>query len=66
MESHIRTIVKSITWRAIAIIVAFFVAYSFTKKPIESGGIAIVVNLINMIGYYIHERVWNRINFGRK
>ncbi len=66
MESHKRTIIKSITWRIIAIIVAFIVAYAFTRKPVESGGIAITANLINMIIYYIHERIWNKINFGRR
>lgn len=66
MESHSRTLMKSITWRIIAVIVAFIVAYAFTRKPLESGGIAIVANLINMIIYYIHERIWNKISFGRK
>jgi uncharacterized membrane protein len=66
MESHTRTLIKSITWRIIAVIVAFVVAYAFTHKPVESGGIAITANIINMIAYYIHERVWNKINFGRK
>lgn len=66
IESHKRTLVKSITWRFIAVIVAFIVAYFFTKKPVESSIMAIVINLINMVAYYIHERIWNKINFGRK
>ncbi|MFH0831523.1 MAG: DUF2061 domain-containing protein [archaeon] len=66
MDSHRRTLMKSITWRVIALFVAYFVAYAFTSKPLESGSIAITVNLINMVGYYFHERVWNKINYGRK
>lgn len=66
MEGHKRTLAKSVTWRVFAIIVAFVVAYAFTKKPVESGGIAIVVNLINIVAYYFHERIWNGVNFGRR
>ena len=66
MESHARTIFKSVTWRIIAVIVAFIVAYAFTRNPLESGGIAITANLINMVAYYIHERLWNRVKFGRR
>lgn len=66
MESHKRSLLKSITWRIIAVIVTFIVIYAFTHKLLESGGIAITANVINMIAYYIHERMWNRINFGRK
>lgn len=57
---------KSITWRIIAVIVTFIAAYAFTRKPLESGWIAITVNAINMIIYFIHERIWNKISFGRK
>jgi len=66
MESHKRSLLKSITWRVIAFSVTFLIVYLFIKKPLEAGGIAVITNLINIIAYYIHERIWNKINFGRK
>ena len=66
MESHKRSLLKSITWRVIAFSVTFLIVYLFIKKPLEAGGIAVITNLINIIAYYIHERIWIKINFGRK
>lgn len=56
MESHKRSIVKSITWRIIAtLIAAYWVGFS----------IAILMNIVQTIAYYIHERVWVHIKWGR-
>lgn len=57
METHKRSIVKSITWRIIAtLIAAYWVGFQ----------IAILMNIVQTIAYYIHERVWVRINWGRQ
>lgn len=66
MESHKRSLAKSITWRIIALTNSFFVAYIFTGNAVTSGGIALSANIIAIILYYSHERMWNKINFGRK
>lgn len=66
METHKRSIVKSITFRIIAIIITFFVVWIFTKDPFLSGGITLLENLIKMIVYYFHERIWNNISWGLK
>ncbi len=57
METHKRSIVKSITWRAIAtLIAAYWVGFE----------IAILMNIVQTIAYYIHERLWVHINWGRQ
>ncbi len=65
MERHKRTIAKTITWRITAFILTFIVIYLWTGKLAESTGIAAILNSIKMIGYYIHERIWNKTDFGR-
>ena len=56
METKTRSIVKAITWRIIATLIAmYWVGFQA----------AIVLNIIQTIAYYFHERVWVHINWGR-
>ncbi len=66
MESHRRSIVKTISWRIIATLVTFLVAYLLTKEAVLSISISFGDALIKMGAFYSHERLWNRIGFGRK
>jgi len=66
VESHRRSIAKAISWRIIATLVTFLVAYLFTKEVVLSMGIGFADAVIKILGYYGHERLWNRIGFGRK
>jgi uncharacterized membrane protein len=56
METQLRTTVKTIIWRLICILV---LAY-WTGL----GG-SILINIFFMTLYYIHERIWLRISWGR-
>ena len=66
MESHRRSIVKAISWRIIATLVTFLVAYLFTKEAVLAMGIGFGDAIIKIGAYYSHERLWNRISFGRR
>ncbi len=66
MESHKRSIAKAITWRVIATLVTFIVAYWFTREVVLSMGIGFGDAIIKAFTYYFHERLWNRIGFGRE
>lgn len=55
-ETHSRTIVKSITWRIIAtLIAAYWVGFQ----------IAIIMNIVQTVAYYFHERSWIKIKWGK-
>jgi uncharacterized membrane protein len=55
-ETHTRTWTKAITWRVIAtLLAALFVDIS----------LAIALNIIQTVAYYVHERVWLKISWGR-
>ena len=64
METHKRSIVKSITFRIIATIITFVVVWAFTKDPYISTGVSIAENLVKMLAYYIHERAWQKSTWG--
>lgn len=65
MEHPKRTLVKTITWRIIALVTTITVVYIYSGDIHESLVVGIGANFIKMFLYYIHERVWNRVHFGR-
>lgn len=65
VETHKRSIVKAITWRLIAVIITTTVVYLYTKEIVLSVSIGAIDTLIKLISYYLHERMWNRLKFGR-
>lgn len=65
MERHSRTITKTLTWRVIATLTTILVVYIIDKDVKSSLVIGVSANLIKLFLYYLHERLWNRIKFGR-
>lgn len=61
MKSRKRSIVKTISWRIICLITGFLVTWLMMGDIIISGAVAIVLNSVNTVLYYIHERSWNRL-----
>ncbi len=54
------------SWRVIATLVTFVVAYLITKEAVLAIGIGLADALIKIGVFYSHERLWNRLSFGRK
>lgn len=65
MEQPKRTLVKTITWRIIALATTIVVVYIYSGDAKESLIVGFGANALKMVFYYMHERVWNRIDFGR-
>ena len=65
-EKHSRSVVKALSWRVTGTLDTILVSYLITgtmKMALSIG----FVELFTKIGlYYFHERVWNRISFGRE
>jgi len=68
-DRPIKSIVKTITWRLIASATTFGLAYLFFHKDPyaaqKATGIAIAEAFIKMMLYFFHERLWERIRWGR-
>ncbi|MEW6302255.1 MAG: DUF2061 domain-containing protein [Verrucomicrobiota bacterium] len=64
-EHHSRSFLKAISWRITGTVDTIIVSYLVTGKV----GMALSIGFVELftkIGlYYVHERVWNRISFGR-
>lgn len=65
MDHIHRSLVKAITWRIIGILITFIFVYIYTGNIKESLIIGLGANCVKMFLYYIHERIWNRVKFGR-
>ncbi len=66
MESHKRSIAKSITWRIGGVCVTTAIAFIVTGKIETAAAIGAFDTLFKLGAYYAHERMWEKINFGRK
>ena len=57
-DSHIRPIIKAVSWRILAMIITGAVIYVYTGEIKKSGEISVVAGLILTFVYYLHERFW--------
>jgi uncharacterized membrane protein len=61
-----RSFVKALTWRTTGTLDTFIISLLITKKPFIAASIASVEVLTKIVLYYFHERIWNRVSWGRK
>jgi len=66
IDSHKRSWFKAISWRVVAFFILGGVSWMFTRNWTQTTWIAIVYACIQLVLYYVHERVWERLNWGRK
>jgi uncharacterized membrane protein len=65
METSVRSIVKAVSYRLLGSSVTGLILFVITGKGTVSvlGGVADMVLKIG--AYFVHERIWDRIQFGR-
>ena len=63
-ETLRRSVVKTISYRAAILILDFTSVYIFTGKIKIAVGFMVVSNIYTTIGYFIHERIWDKIKWG--
>jgi len=66
MESRKRSLVKAVSYRIWVTAVAFLIAYWATESIEKSIEVIVLYLMGSMVIYYIHERIWDRIKWGRK
>jgi uncharacterized membrane protein len=66
MDSHIRSIVKSLSWRMGGLVVTLVVAYAITRQAALAASIGVADTVVKLFAYYIHERAWLKIRFGQR
>lgn len=63
IETKIRTTYKAISWRMLAVINSWAIlSLSLTDSNLLN---AIYMNITGFFVFYIFERIWSKINYGR-
>lgn len=65
METSRRTLVKGLTWQLLGLVTVTLIAYA--QSGDWRGGIAVALSACTsgFIFFYIHERIWSRISWGK-
>ncbi len=64
-EKPMRSIVKALSWRLVGTLDTLFVSYLLTGEWLLATSIASIDFLTKLILYFAHERIWNKINWGK-
>lgn len=64
-EKTSRSIVKTISWRITGTIDTMVISYFITGNLTMALSIGTVEVFTKMVLYFGHERIWNKIKFGR-
>jgi uncharacterized membrane protein len=65
-ESAIRSLVKAYSYRCCGTITTIIISYAITGQFIVSLGIGAVEMAVKPFIYWMHERVWSRVSWGRQ
>jgi len=65
IEKPYRSLAKAISWRATGTVDTIVVSLLVTGKPKLAVSIGAIELFTKICLYYFHERVWNRLSFGR-
>ncbi|MCX6744610.1 MAG: DUF2061 domain-containing protein [Candidatus Parcubacteria bacterium] len=65
-EAHTRSIFKALSWRIFATLTTMIIVFIFTRQWVLSLSVGVLEVTSKLILYYFHERIWNRITWGKK
>ncbi len=65
VDKHWRSVTKAVSWRTVGTIDTVIISWLITGKFAFAISIGAVELFTKMFLYYMHERIWNRIKFGR-
>lgn len=66
METHRRSIAKALSWRLLATLITTSLVFLLTGKGEFAATVGLADTLIKFAIYFAHERIWNRISYGRQ
>ncbi len=66
LESNKRSLAKTISWRAVGTIDTILISWLITGTLSLAFSIGAIELITKMVLYFLHERTWNHIAFGKK
>ena len=65
METHLRSVVKGISWRIVATLVTTIVVFLYSGELVAAAIVGSIDALVKIFLYWGHERIWQRIQWER-
>ena len=65
-DTFARSALKAASYRVLVVTLDFSVLYLFTRRLSVALGFTAASNVYTTIAYLVHERVWDRITWGRR
>ena len=65
MESSSRSIAKAVTYRLLGSATTGLIFFLLTGQPKLSLGAGALDMVLKIGAYFVHERIWNHISYGR-
>ncbi len=65
MEKKSRSFVKAVSWRMTGTFDTIVVSFIVTRRISLAVSIGFIELFTKVVLFYFHERLWNRISFGR-
>jgi uncharacterized membrane protein len=66
METHARSIAKAVSYRILGSLTTALVFLLLTGDWKLSAGAGVIDSVVKIGLYFLHERVWNHIQFGKQ
>ena len=65
MDSTIRIIAKAVTWQISGLFMMTVIGFLFTGSIVAGGGIAFAGAASGFACYFVHEKLWSKVSWGR-
>lgn len=65
MDHPKRSLIKALSWRTFGFITTTVIVYIYSGNVAESFAVGIGVESVKLLLYYMHERIWNKVEYGR-
>lgn len=65
-ETALRSLVKAYSYRCCGTITTIIITFSLTGQIVVSLAVGATEMIVKPFVYWLHERVWSRISWGRK
>ena len=64
-STYERSFVKGVAWELISFLMTTFFVYIFYGDILESLKFSLILTLIKIPFYFVHERIWKMIKWGK-
>ncbi len=65
METHLRSVVKGVSWRAVGTLDTTLLVFIFSGELMLAASVGLTELVTKIFLYWAHERIWQRIRWGR-